>query len=145
MLASILFVALFRALGRRHTPLTYTHTLVVSPYASCHNPTALAKSHHTERSFSHQHAPTPTTHLHTHTHTHNTHTHNTHNTHARAGSNNTIEAISLTKHAKEVGADACLIVNPYYNKPTQEGLYQHFKKIGEECDQPIVLYVGVEA
>ena len=74
-----------------------------------------------------------------------THTHNTHNTHARAGSNNTIEAISLTKHAKEVGADACLIVNPYYNKPTQEGLYQHFKKIGEECDQPIVLYVGVEA
>ena len=66
-------------------------------------------------------------------------------THARAGSNNTIEAISLTKHAKEVGADACLIVNPYYNKPTQEGLYQHFKKIGEECDQPIVLYVGDEA
>lgn len=59
---------------------------------------------------------------------------------AGTGSNNTIEAISLTKHAKEVGADACLIVNPYYNKPTQEGLYQHFKKIGEECDQPIVLY-----
>ncbi len=59
---------------------------------------------------------------------------------AGAGSNSTAEAISLTAHAKKVGADATLQVGPYYNKPTQEGFYQHFKAIAEEVDLPIVLY-----
>jgi len=59
---------------------------------------------------------------------------------AGTGSNSTSEAISLTKHAKEVGADAALLVSPYYNKPTQEGLYQHFKSVAEAVDIPVVLY-----
>jgi len=57
-----------------------------------------------------------------------------------AGSNSTAEAIELTAFAKSVGADATLQVDPYYNKPTQEGFYQHFKAIAEEVDLPIVLY-----
>ncbi|MCX5644534.1 MAG: 4-hydroxy-tetrahydrodipicolinate synthase [Phycisphaerae bacterium] len=59
---------------------------------------------------------------------------------AGAGSNSTAEAIELTTFAKKVGADATLQVCPYYNKPTQEGFYQHFKAIAEEVDLPIVLY-----
>jgi 4-hydroxy-tetrahydrodipicolinate synthase len=59
---------------------------------------------------------------------------------AGAGSNSTAEAVSLTRHAKEVGADGALLVSPYYNKPTQEGLYQHFKSVAEAADIPIVLY-----
>src|SRR5258708_12585585 len=59
---------------------------------------------------------------------------------AGAGSNSTREAIELTRHAKEVGADAALSVAPYYNKPTQEGLYRHFAAIAEAVDLPIVLY-----
>jgi len=59
---------------------------------------------------------------------------------AGAGSNSTAEAIDLAAFAKKVGADATLQVDPYYNKPTQEGFYQHFKAIGEEVDLPIVLY-----
>ena len=59
---------------------------------------------------------------------------------AGTGSNSTWEAIMLTKHAKEVGADGALIVVPYYNKPTQAGLYQHYKKIAEEVDLPQVIY-----
>jgi 4-hydroxy-tetrahydrodipicolinate synthase len=59
---------------------------------------------------------------------------------AGTGSNSTWEAIMLTKHAKEVGADGALIVVPYYNKPTQEGMYQHYKKIAEEVDLPQVIY-----
>ena len=59
---------------------------------------------------------------------------------AGAGSNNTTEAISLARFAKDAGADAILLITPYYNKPTQEGLYQHFKAIAQEVDIPIVLY-----
>ena len=59
---------------------------------------------------------------------------------AGAGSNSTAEAIELTEFSKNVGADATLQVCPYYNKPTQEGFYQHFKVIAEEVDLPIVLY-----
>jgi 4-hydroxy-tetrahydrodipicolinate synthase len=59
---------------------------------------------------------------------------------AGAGSNSTAEAIELTAFAKRVGADATLQVGPYYNKPTQEGFYQHFKAIAEEVDLPVVLY-----
>ncbi len=59
---------------------------------------------------------------------------------AGAGSNSTAEAIELTAFAKKIGADATLQVCPYYNKPTQEGFYQHFKAIAEEVDLPIVLY-----
>ncbi|HEX9462547.1 MAG TPA: 4-hydroxy-tetrahydrodipicolinate synthase [Alphaproteobacteria bacterium] len=59
---------------------------------------------------------------------------------AGTGSNSTEEAISLTRHAKKAGADAALIVSPYYNKPTQEGLYQHFKAIAEAVDLPIIVY-----
>ena len=59
---------------------------------------------------------------------------------AGTGSNATAEAISLTKHAKEVGADAVLSVAPYYNKPTQEGLYRHFAATAEAVDIPILLY-----
>ncbi len=59
---------------------------------------------------------------------------------AGAGSNSTTEAIDFTRHAKEVGADAVLIVMPYYNKPTQEGLYLHVKAINDAVDIPIVLY-----
>ncbi|MFQ5455902.1 MAG: 4-hydroxy-tetrahydrodipicolinate synthase [Nitrospirota bacterium] len=59
---------------------------------------------------------------------------------AGTGSNSTKEAISLTKHAGKLGADAALLITPYYNKPTQEGLYQHFRKIAEEVDIPLMLY-----
>ena len=59
---------------------------------------------------------------------------------AGTGANSTIEAINLTRCAKEAGADACLLVTPYYNKPTQEGLYQHFKKVAEEVAIPQILY-----
>ncbi|MHC4639308.1 MAG: 4-hydroxy-tetrahydrodipicolinate synthase, partial [Planctomycetota bacterium] len=57
-----------------------------------------------------------------------------------AGSNSTAEAIGLTTYSKQVGADATLQVDPYYNKPTQEGFYQHFKVIAETVDLPVVLY-----
>jgi 4-hydroxy-tetrahydrodipicolinate synthase len=59
---------------------------------------------------------------------------------AGTGSNNTAEAIRLTRHAKDVGADGALMISPYYNKPTQEGLYQHFAKVAASVDIPIVLY-----
>jgi 4-hydroxy-tetrahydrodipicolinate synthase len=59
---------------------------------------------------------------------------------AGAGSNSTREAIELTRHAKAVGTDAALSVTPYYNKPTQEGVYRHFAAIAEAVDIPIVLY-----
>jgi 4-hydroxy-tetrahydrodipicolinate synthase len=59
---------------------------------------------------------------------------------AGAGSNSTAEAIRLTRHAKEVGADAALVVTPYYNKPTQEGLYLHFMAIAEAVDLPVIIY-----
>jgi 4-hydroxy-tetrahydrodipicolinate synthase len=59
---------------------------------------------------------------------------------AGAGSNNTAEAIEYAAHAKKAGADAALIVCPYYNKPTQEGLYQHYKAIAEAVDIPIFVY-----
>ena len=59
---------------------------------------------------------------------------------AGAGSNSTAEAIEYTEYSKKVGADATLQVGPYYNKPTQEGFYQHFKAIAEEVDLPMVLY-----
>ncbi len=59
---------------------------------------------------------------------------------AGTGSNSTWEAIMLTKHAKEVGADGALLVVPYYNKPTQAGLYQHYKRLAEEVDLPQVIY-----
>lgn len=59
---------------------------------------------------------------------------------AGTGANSTSEAIELTQCAKEVGADACLLVSPYYNKPTQEGLFLHHKKIAESVDIPQILY-----
>jgi 4-hydroxy-tetrahydrodipicolinate synthase len=59
---------------------------------------------------------------------------------AGTGSNSTDEAVSLTTHAEKVGADAVLIVTPYYNKPTQEGLYQHYKTINDKCGIPIIIY-----
>ena len=59
---------------------------------------------------------------------------------AGTGSNSTDEAISLTKYAEKVGANAALVVTPYYNKPTQEGLYQHFKAINDNCSIPIIIY-----
>ncbi|AZR83176.1 4-hydroxy-tetrahydrodipicolinate synthase [Thiomicrospira sp. S5] len=59
---------------------------------------------------------------------------------AGTGANSTTEAIELTEYAKDVGADACLLVTPYYNKPTQEGLYLHYKKIAETVDIPQILY-----
>lgn len=59
---------------------------------------------------------------------------------AGAGSNNTAEAIELAQHAKAVGADAVLVVAPYYNKPSQEGLYQHFKAINDSVQIPVLLY-----
>ena len=55
-------------------------------------------------------------------------------------SNSTDEAISLTKYAEKIGANASLVVTPYYNKPTQEGLYQHFKSINDNCSIPIIIY-----
>ncbi len=59
---------------------------------------------------------------------------------AGTGSNSTEEAISLTTHAEKIGADGALIVTPYYNKPTQEGLYQHYKAINDRCGIPILIY-----
>ena len=59
---------------------------------------------------------------------------------AGTGSNSTEEAISLTKHAENAGADAALIVTPYYNKPTQEGLYHHYKAINDNTNLPIIIY-----
>lgn len=59
---------------------------------------------------------------------------------AGTGSNSTAEAIDLTAHAKKAGAAGALVVNPYYNKPTQEGLYRHFKAIAESVDIPILVY-----
>ena len=59
---------------------------------------------------------------------------------AGTGSNSTEEAISLTAHAEKAGADGALVVTPYYNKPTQEGLYQHYKAINDKCGIPIIIY-----
>ena len=59
---------------------------------------------------------------------------------AGTGSNSTDEAVSLTRHAKQAGADGALLITPYYNKPTQEGLFRHYKAVAEAVDLPIVLY-----
>lgn len=59
---------------------------------------------------------------------------------AGAGSNNTVEALDLARHAERVGADGVLVVTPYYNKPSQEGLYQHFKAVNDAIGIPIVIY-----
>src|SRR3954468_4307622 len=59
---------------------------------------------------------------------------------AGTGGNSTVEAIELTESAKQAGATACLSVVPYYNKPTQEGMYLHFRKIAESVDLPMILY-----
>src|SRR5919106_2205031 len=59
---------------------------------------------------------------------------------AGTGSNSTAEAIDLTKHAERAGAQAALVVNPYYNKPTQEGLYRHFRAVAEATSLPILVY-----
>ena len=59
---------------------------------------------------------------------------------AGTGSNATDEALHQTQEAQRLGADACLLVTPYYNRPTQEGLYQHYKKIAAATEVPIVLY-----
>ena len=59
---------------------------------------------------------------------------------AGTGSNSTEEAISLTTHAEKIGSNGALIVTPYYNKPTQEGLYQHYKAINDKCGIPIIIY-----
>jgi 4-hydroxy-tetrahydrodipicolinate synthase len=59
---------------------------------------------------------------------------------AGTGSNSTAEAITLTKHAKQAGADGALLITPYYNKPTQEGLYRHYTAIAEAVDLPLILY-----
>ncbi len=59
---------------------------------------------------------------------------------AGTGSNNTEEAILLTEYARKTGATGCLLITPYYNRPTQEGLFLHFKKIAEEVDIPLILY-----
>ena len=59
---------------------------------------------------------------------------------AGTGSNSTEEAISLTTHAEKIGANGALIVTPYYNKPTQEGLYQHYRSINDKCGIPIIIY-----
>lgn len=59
---------------------------------------------------------------------------------AGTGANSTTEAIELTRHAKALGADACLLVTPYYNKPTQEGLYRHYRAVAEAVEIPQILY-----
>ncbi|MCK9407423.1 MAG: 4-hydroxy-tetrahydrodipicolinate synthase [Methanothrix sp.] len=59
---------------------------------------------------------------------------------AGTGSNNTREAVELTCHAAEAGADAALLITPYYNKPNDRGMFEHFKTVAEKCDIPIVLY-----
>jgi 4-hydroxy-tetrahydrodipicolinate synthase len=59
---------------------------------------------------------------------------------AGTGSNSTSEAIRLTRHAREAGADAALLITPYYNKPTQKGLYEHYKAVAAACDIPLILY-----
>ena len=59
---------------------------------------------------------------------------------AGAGSNSTEEAIALTRHAKEAGADAALVVTPYYNKPTQEGMFLHYSAIADNVDLPVIIY-----
>ncbi len=59
---------------------------------------------------------------------------------AGTGSNNTREAIELTRHAADIGADAALLITPYYNKPNERGMFEHFKTIAEKCDIPIILY-----
>ena len=59
---------------------------------------------------------------------------------AGTGSNSTEEAVDMTKFAEEAKVDAALVVTPYYNKPTQEGLYQHYKKINDNCGIPIIIY-----
>lgn len=59
---------------------------------------------------------------------------------AGTGANSTSEALELTRQAQSLGADACLLVTPYYNKPTQEGLYQHYRTLGESVDIPQILY-----
>ena len=59
---------------------------------------------------------------------------------AGTGSNSTSEAIDLTRHAKQAGADAALVVTPYYNKPTQDGLYRHYMAIADAADLPIIIY-----
>ena len=59
---------------------------------------------------------------------------------AGTGSNSTEEAISLTKHAEQAGANGALVVTPYYNKPTQEGLYQHYKALNDSCGIPVIIY-----
>ena len=59
---------------------------------------------------------------------------------AGTGSNNTSEAVSMTSHAKEVGADGSLLITPYYNKPTQKGIYEHYKAVLKEVDIPIIIY-----
>lgn len=59
---------------------------------------------------------------------------------AGTGSNATKEAIELTQHAQKLGADGALLITPYYNKPSQEGLYQHFMSVAKETDLPIILY-----
>ncbi|WP_458096596.1 4-hydroxy-tetrahydrodipicolinate synthase [Roseomonas sp. WA12] len=59
---------------------------------------------------------------------------------AGAGSNSTAEAVALTQHAKRAGADAVLVVTPYYNKPTQEGMYLHFMAVADAADIPVIIY-----
>lgn len=59
---------------------------------------------------------------------------------AGTGSNSTEEAVTLTRHAKQAGADGALLITPYYNKPTQEGLFRHYKAVAEAADLPLVLY-----
>ena len=59
---------------------------------------------------------------------------------AGTGSNNTREAIELTQHAKAVGADGALLISPYYNRPTQEGIYEHYRAIAEQTEFPLVTY-----